>query len=195
MSLVCYRRERALNHDFTVCMGNPNLHSYSHYLRIAHIEVYLFVLACMRLCGLSSPIASRRLKAGVGCRHFSTYIPRAISALNAITYPFSFFTTATHHLRPSLAMAPHSYSILFGYPHGAQVRLLDLVTLLYLFLKHPFLDQNEPSRTNPKSELPMSPCICRLSSSAPTAIGAFSAWLCICGVRTITLSDRRRLCS
>jgi hypothetical protein len=53
----------------------------------------------------------------------------------------------------AFAMAPHSYAILFGHQLGAQVRLLGLVALLYLFLKHPFLDPNETSRTNRSNQI------------------------------------------
>jgi hypothetical protein len=52
----------------------------------------------------------------------------------------------------AFAMAPHSYVILFGHPHGAQVRVLGLVALLYLFLKHSFPNPKESPRTNLNSK-------------------------------------------
>jgi hypothetical protein len=51
----------------------------------------------------------------------------------------------------AFAVAPHNYAVPFGKPLGAQMRLLGLVALLYLFMKHPFFEPNETQLASPDS--------------------------------------------
>jgi hypothetical protein len=46
----------------------------------------------------------------------------------------------------AFALAPHAYVILRGEPHSAQIRLIGLVALLLIFLRHPFPETVDSSQ-------------------------------------------------